>query len=708
MEIKTATGDIAAIKADAIIVNHYEGTKTPEGGAAVDKALGGAIAQLIKQGDIKGKTGEINLIHSLGRLPAGRVAVVGLGKKKEIDVNKLRGAVGEACRYLRGKGAASIATGIPDIKTGDAVQAITEGAVLGLYTFRRHMTKKKDNAREVKQLVIAGGEKAKIAKAIARGQVMAEAAVRARDMVNEPSNFMTPEDMAGAARQIAKEYGLKVEVFEKDKIKEMGMGGLIGVSQGSQQPPKFIILTYEGRQSKDIDLALVGKGITFDSGGISIKPSEHMEAMKGDMAGGAAVMGAIMAVARLKPALNVTALIPATENLPSGSAQKPGDVLTAMNGKTIEVINTDAEGRLILADALSYASKLGARAIVDTATLTGACQGRLGNICTGAFSNNQPLLYKVLAAGKEAGEAAWRSDVRRIQRLSRDDVADIKNTGNRYGGAITAAKFLRSSWTRRLGAPGHRPAPAIPIRTRATRSRGDRCAGADAGEPRPRPGEKISGGGSRMKIKYLAHAAFLITADNGVRILTDPYATSATLKYGEINVTADIVTVSHEHGDHNNAAAVRGDPAVLRDTAEAKGIKFRAVPAAHDEQAGRQRGRNTIFCFTVDGVNICHAGDIGHALSEAQPQAIGKVDVRLIPVGGSIHRPATAAHLGGQLQPSDVPMHYKTARSDYPIAGVDEFIRGKDNVTDTGGSEIELKAGALPAATQIIVLKPSL
>jgi leucyl aminopeptidase len=449
METKATTGDITKIKADAIMVYHYEGRKRPEGeAAAVDKALGGAITQLIKQGDIKGKLNEVTLIHSLGRLPAGRIAVVGLGKKKELDTNKIRGALAEACRYLRGKGIASVASGvqgagIDNIKIDDAVQAMTEGTVLGLYTFRRHMTKKENDSGEIKQFTIIGKEKRLLEKAIEKGQILAEAANWTRDMVNEPSNFMTPADMASAARQIARKYGLKVEVFEKEKIKEMRMGGLLGVSKGSQQTPRFIVLTYKGRESDDIDVALVGKGLTFDSGGISIKPSEHMEDMKGDMAGGAGVMGAIMAVARLKPKINVTALVPATENMPSGSAQKPGDVLTIMNGKTVEVVNTDAEGRLILADALSYANKLGAKAIIDAATLTGACVVALGKICSGAFTNNQTLLDKVITASKEVGEPAWQLPMfDEYKEANKSNVADIKNTGNRYGGAITAAKFL--------------------------------------------------------------------------------------------------------------------------------------------------------------------------------------------------------------------------------------------------------------------------
>jgi leucyl aminopeptidase len=451
MEIKSVVDDIVDIKADAIIVNHFEGMERPDGDtAAVDRALDGAISQLVKQGEIKGKLNEVTLLHSQGKLPASRVIVVGLGKKPELSVDKVRGAVAEACRWLRQKGVGSLASvpqgaGSNSIDLESAVQAVTEGALLGLYTFRRYITKKENDFSEIKQLLIVSREKGKslLERAITRGKIMAEAANWARDLVNEPANYMTPSQMAETARELAKSYGLKVEVLEQEQMAAAGMGALLGVAQGSQQPPKFIVLNYRGSDSDKVDIALVGKGITFDSGGISIKPSEGMADMKGDMAGGAAVMAALSAIARLKTKINVMAVVPATENLPSGKALKPGDILTAMNGKTIEVLNTDAEGRLILADALSYTVKIGARFIIDVATLTGACRVALGTLCSGAFSNNQELADRVIAAGNEAGELAWplpMYDEYREQLKS--DVADIKNIGGRYGGAITAAKFL--------------------------------------------------------------------------------------------------------------------------------------------------------------------------------------------------------------------------------------------------------------------------
>jgi len=451
MEIKLAIGDITKIEAGAIIVNFFEGIEHPEGETAtIDKALDGAISQLIGQGEIKGKLNEITVVHSLGKLPSARIVVVGLGKKEELSQDKVRGAVAETCRRLQKKNVDNIATivqgaGIAGISPESAAQAVTEGALLGVYSFRKHITKEAEH-REIKQLLIVGRDKTELSaltQGSDKGKILAEATNLARDMVNESANFMTPSHMAEKAAELAKTYGLEVDVLEQEQMQELGMGGLLGVAQGSQQPPKFIVLRYKGSDATETDVALVGKGVTFDSGGISIKPSEKMEEMKDDMSGGAAVMAAISAIARLKPKINVVAIIPATENLPSGNALKPSDILTAMNGKTIEIISTDAEGRLILADALSYAKKINPRFVIDVATLTGACRAALGDIYSGAFGNNQGLVDKVIAAGAEAGELMWQMPMpEQYKEQLKSDVADIKNVGNRWGGAITGALFL--------------------------------------------------------------------------------------------------------------------------------------------------------------------------------------------------------------------------------------------------------------------------
>jgi len=451
VELKVVIADITTLEVDALIVNLFEEVSQPGGAtAAVDKALDGTITQLIATGEIKGKLGELTLIHTLDKIPARRVLVAGLGKQPQLTLDRIRGIMAEACRFLRGKGIKRVATiahgtGVGGIEPEKATQAIAEGSILGLYTFRRHVTKEPETG-EIEELLIVERDESKLPqleRGCATGRVMAEAVNFARDMINEPANFMTPSDMAEIAKRVAAEYNLECTVLEQEQMQELSMGALLGVARGSRQEPKFILLQYKGDESSQETLGLVGKGITFDSGGISIKPSEAMADMKGDMAGGAAVMAALRGIAELKPKINVTALIPATENLPGGSALKPGDVLKAMNGKTIEIISTDAEGRLILADALSYARKLGLSPLVDVATLTGACHIALGDVTTGAFTNNEELLNKLIKAGEEAGERLWQMPMyEEYKEQNKSEVADIKNTGGRYGGAITAAQFL--------------------------------------------------------------------------------------------------------------------------------------------------------------------------------------------------------------------------------------------------------------------------
>jgi leucyl aminopeptidase len=433
------------------MVGLFEKVKNPDDyTATLDNVLGGTISQLMSQGEIKGKFGELTIIHSLGKLFAERVVILGLGKKQEFTLDKIRGVVAEACRFLQKKGiddAATIAlgVGVGGITPKSASQAITEGALLGLYSFRRHITKEPEYG-EIKQLSIVANSEADISlleHGRDKGKILAEAAKLARDMVNEPANYMTPGHMVKMAKQLAKDYDLELVVLEREKMLELGMGALLGVAQGSAQSPKFIILNYKENDSNEIDLALIGKGITFDSGGISLKPGRKMEEMKGDMAGGAAVIAAIAAISQLKPAINVTAIVPAVENLPGGRAFKPGDILTTMTGKTVEIISTDAEGRLVMADALCFVNKLKPKQIIDVATLTGACVVALGDVCTGAFSNNQELANKVVIAGAKAGELIWQMPMyTEYKELNKSDVADIKNVGDNNAGAITAAQFL--------------------------------------------------------------------------------------------------------------------------------------------------------------------------------------------------------------------------------------------------------------------------
>jgi len=449
LEIEIIAGDITQVEVDAVVVNLFEGVEQPGGATAVvDKALDGAIAHIITQGEVKGKLGELGIVHTLGKLPARIVAVAGLGKRQDFDLDKIRRVSGEFCRSLRRLNCRRVATilhgaGVGGIETEDSAEALVEGSLLGLYSFSRY---KKAEYEDIDRMVIVERDESKvpaIERGIKKGKIMAEAIIMARDMVNEPSNYMTPTRMAEVARGVAETCNLKLDVLDVEDMEAIGMGALLGVARGSSEPPKLIVLSYRGDEDSESAAGFIGKGVTFDSGGISIKPSEGMGEMKDDMAGGAAVIAALSALARLKPRINVVGVIPATENLPSGTALKPGDILKAMNGKTIEVINTDAEGRLILADALSYAVRQGLSPLVDLATLTGACRVALGTGYSGVFGNDQQLTDKVLKAAFKAGERLWQMPMPEdYKEQIKSEIADVKNTGNRYGGAITAALFL--------------------------------------------------------------------------------------------------------------------------------------------------------------------------------------------------------------------------------------------------------------------------
>ena len=453
MEIKVEAGDITRHPAKAIIVNLFDGVTKPGGATgAVDTALGGGISQLIAEGEVKGKGGEVTLVHTLGKIPSPRVLVSGLGKADKFDVNTIRNLTGAAMRRARGVGATSAATilhgaGIAGLEPEACAQAIAEGAVMGAYRFRRYKSgSQDDDMKEMATLTIVESDKSKLAairRGVERGQIMAQAANHTRDMANEPANALPPAALAERAQALAAEAGLECEVLDEKQIKKLGMGALLGVGVGSIQPPRFVIIKYRGKPKSDKTLCLLGKGITFDSGGISIKPAAGMEAMKGDMSGGAAIISTMWAIGKIKPPINVTALIPTAENMPSGSATRPGDVVRAMNGKTIEVINTDAEGRLILADGICYARQQGLSPIVDVATLTGAMAVALGPGATGFMATDDALAEALTKAGADAGEKMWRFPlIDEYKEGLKSNVADIKNTGNRNGGAISAAKFL--------------------------------------------------------------------------------------------------------------------------------------------------------------------------------------------------------------------------------------------------------------------------
>ena len=454
MDVRIQAGDIAQSTADVLIVNLFQGVTSPGGATgAVDRALGGAISQLIAQGDIRGKSGEFTLIHTLGKMAAPRVLVAGLGKSEEFDIDAVRNLAANVVRQVRKPGIKTVATiahgaGIGGLDPAACAQAIAEGTILGAYRFTRRKGKgtTDDDNGAAETVTIVEEEAAKLpamTAAVSRGVLLAEATNFARDLCNEPSNHLTPTGMANAARELAAAAGLECQVLEQADMERKGMGSLLSVAKGSAQPPKLISISYAGRGGDGYDLAIVGKGITFDTGGISIKPAANMEAMKADMTGAASVIAAMRAIAALKPTANIVAIAPCTENMPGGNASKPGDVVTAMDGKTIEILNTDAEGRLVLADAVCYAKELGARHIVDVATLTGAVTTALGDVCYAVLTNNDALATKVEAAAKAAGEKTWRLPMwKDYDELIKSDVADIKNTGSRGAGTIVGAKFI--------------------------------------------------------------------------------------------------------------------------------------------------------------------------------------------------------------------------------------------------------------------------
>ncbi len=455
MEFKVESGDIASWKGDGIIVNLFEGVTAPDGATgAVDKSLGGLITKLIASGDVNGKLGSATIIHTVDKLPSARVCVAGLGKQDEFDLDRVRQAAANGAKALRSAGAKNIATivhgaGVGGLEAEAAAQATTEGIVMGLWQFEKYHTQNDDH-REINQVTVLERDASKskvVESGVTRGGIIGESTNLARNLSNEPGNSITPTRLSEIARDIAQKYGLEFYVIDRAKAKELGMGAFLGVAQGSDEPPAMIVMRYWGAgKNADPGLGLVGKGITFDSGGISIKAGDGMQDMKGDMSGGGAVIAAMNGIAQLKPKINVTGIVAATENMPSGKAFKPGDILKALNGKTIEVISTDAEGRLVLADAVAYASgTLKLDRIVDAATLTGSVVVALGNIRTGVFANDDEWAKTVCEVGNAQGEKMWQMpmDDEYNERI-KSDWADVKNSGGRPGGAITAAWFIRN------------------------------------------------------------------------------------------------------------------------------------------------------------------------------------------------------------------------------------------------------------------------
>ena len=438
MDTTLVSQSLDRVEADAVVVLLFE----EDGAPAELKGLTEWIGELRASGEFTGKTGELAVLHQPPGLKAKRLAVAGGGKKDKFDAAVLRRAVGTAVRALKQKGVKKLAWFL----AGAEAEAAVEGAILGNFEPDRHKTSSDAKSLDAFLLVAPDSTRA----AFERGRILGEAQNFTRELVNEPANIMTPTLLADRARAMAAEVGLECEVLDESRMRQLGMGSLLGVSQGSAEPPALIIVRYKPPQSEKTPpktsdhLGLVGKGVTFDTGGVSITPADGMEKMKYDMAGGAAMLGAMRAIAQLKPPIPVTALVPAVENMVGSKAQRPGDIVTSLSGKTIEVLNTDAEGRLILVDAITYAQRIGCTHLVDAATLTGAIVVALGSVNIGVFTNNDALLARVLAAAKAEGEKSWHMPLDDDYKdLLKSAFADLANIGGRWGGAISAAYFLK-------------------------------------------------------------------------------------------------------------------------------------------------------------------------------------------------------------------------------------------------------------------------
>jgi len=461
MRVKVETASITEFKCDLLVVNEFEGVKTPGGATgAVDKALGGIISKLSREGEIDGKLGKVTLIHTQGKIPAERVAVVGLGKREEFGLDEVRVAASCAISLAKEVKAKKVATivhgaGIGGLDAEEAAQATVEGSVLGGYEFEGYVSEKSkiQNPKfKIEELIIVERDEktVKVMEKGARiGEITASAENRARDLVNAPANKITPTYLADYAKEVAKEAGLKCEILNP---KEAKMEAMWAVAKGSKEEPKVVVLQTKDQKPKNKDLvALIGKGITFDAGGISLKPSKKLWEMKIDMAGAAAMLEVMRAMSLLRNQKLETrnqrliAVIPLCENMPDGGATRPGDVVGSLSGKTIEIISTDAEGRMILADAITYAKRMGATQIIDVATLTGGCVVALGDVASGIMGNDEKLINKILEASKKTGEKMWRLPLyKEYKEYLKSGIADIKNcTDNGKASPSVGGIFLQ-------------------------------------------------------------------------------------------------------------------------------------------------------------------------------------------------------------------------------------------------------------------------
>ena len=411
-----------------------------------DAALGRCLERLGESREFTGKSGATRLLHTLGKLPAERLLLVGLGKKKEFTRERLRQAAGNAVQALRSARVASFSSALHQATDlPQAIETVAVGMLLGSYSFELYKTKEKEERFAFEALSVVVGTEAEaqaLRPLLDRVGILCEGVKLARDLVSHPGNVVTPEFLAQAAQEMAERNALECRIYQQEELELMGLNALLGVGKGAAVPPRLIVLQYHGGKGRPV--VLVGKGITFDSGGISIKPGAGMEEMKTDMAGSAAVLGTMEAAARLKLPVNLVCIIPTAENMPDGKAFKPGDVLTSVSGTTIEITNTDAEGRLILCDALHFGLQFKPAAMVDLATLTGACVVALGHEASGLMGSDQRLIDALKRAGEETGERVWQLPLwEEYGEVMKSDIADLKNAGSRDGGSISAGWFLK-------------------------------------------------------------------------------------------------------------------------------------------------------------------------------------------------------------------------------------------------------------------------
>ncbi|MDH4134538.1 MAG: leucyl aminopeptidase [Gammaproteobacteria bacterium] len=451
MEYAVKSGDPEKQRSACVVVGIFEGRKPSPSGKHLDEASQGALGALLRRGDIEGKTGQTLLLHNPANLLCERLLYVGCGKERDFNEARYREVCTNIARALNGTGASEAVVFLTEleVKGRDIVWKLrhaVECMEAAFYKFDRMKSQKSDKKRPLRKIILNVGKRSDLApgeNAIRQGLAIASGVTLARDLGNLPGNVCTPSYLADQARELEHQYGVKTTVLEREEMEKLGMGALLSVSRGSRQPPKLITIEYKGGKEDEPPLALVGKGLTFDAGGISIKPAAAMDEMKYDMCGGATVLGVIKACAELKLPINLVGVIPASENLPDGDANKPGDIVTSMSGQTIEILNTDAEGRLILCDALTYTERFHPAAVVDIATLTGACVIALGGHASGLLSNNEGLARELLNAGKYAHDRAWQLPLwDEYQKQLDSNFADMANVGGREGGTITAACFL--------------------------------------------------------------------------------------------------------------------------------------------------------------------------------------------------------------------------------------------------------------------------